>query len=287
MHKLQECSTLQEAETFLRGSSPTFRKTVETAILLKQHPDPAQRILGESFMQIAIKELDNAEQPTPKESGGLKVKGEHFVKEETLPGGNKSGTDGSEQSSADKPQDEGTEEPVGDLGNPEMSTENQMTEAFGQPPMGGPPQGGPPQMGGPPGLDPSILQQMAPQMQPLPSMNTPQQVQQMQYTVKQYMEAYVKPIREQVLRLTKANTFLSSQIKEMQTSSVGLDITKFSKESKIPRIQEITLSRSVDNLNPGEQAPRIYEKAYNLEEQRQKIADIDKMISSNGSQPYG
>ncbi len=284
MNKLQECSTLQEAEKFLRGATPTFRKTVETAILLKQHPDPAQRVLGESFMQIAIKELDAEEEPTPKESGGLKVKGEHFVKEETLPGGNKSGTDGSEQSSGDKPTDEGTTEPDGDMQTPGMSTENQMTEAFGQPPMGGPPQGGPPQMGGPPGLDPAILQQMAPQMPQIPQMNTPQQVQQMQYTVKKYMETYFTPLREQVIKLTKANTFLSKQIKEMQTSSVGLDITKFSKESRIPKIQETLMPRAVDNLNQG--GPKIYEKAYNLEEQRQKIADIDKMISSSGSQPY-
>ena len=291
MHKLQECRTLQEAEPFLRSATPTFRKTVETAILLGQHPDPTQRALGESFMQIAIRELDKKEEPTPSESPGLKTKGDHFVKEETLPGGNKSGTDGSEQSTATKPADEGTTEPDGDMQTPGMSTENQMTELGGQGSfqMGGqpgmPPQGGQQSpMGGPPGLDPAILQQMSGQMAPLPQMNTPQQVQQMQYTVRKYMEAYLKPVREQVLLLTRANKVLSTQIKEMRTSSIGLDITKFSKENQIPRIQETSMPRSVDNTQQG--GPRIYEKKYNLEEQRQKIADIDKMISSNGSQPY-
>ncbi len=284
MHKLQECRTLQEAEPFLRGAKPTFRKTVETAILLGRSANPEQRALGESFMQIAIRELDSSEEPTPKESGGLKVKGEHFVKEETLAGGDKSGTEGSEQSSSNSgpTPKEGTDEPDGDMAAPGMSTENQFSEMGGMPGMGGQPPG---MM--PPGLDPQLAQQMAPQMPQMPPMSTPQQVQQMQYTVKQYMETYLKPVREQVIRLTKANTFLSKQIKEMQTTSIGLDINKFAKEGKIPRLQETTMPGQVSNADQIPGAPRIYEKSYNLEKERQSITDIDKMISSNGNQPYG
>ena len=230
MHKLQECRTVTEAEPWLRGKSATFRKIVETAILLQNHPNPQQQQIGNSFMATAIQELDANEKPTPHESAGLKTNGDHFVKEELLAGGDKDGTDGSEQSSKNSEpvtSKEGTTEPEGDMEEPGMATENQFAEAFGQPP----PMGGPPGMM-PPGLDPQLAQQMAPQMPQLPQMNTPQQIQQMQYTVKKYMEAYMKPVREQVIRLTKANSFLSKQVKEMQTSSIGLDINKYSKENK-------------------------------------------------------
>ena len=257
MTKLQECKNLQEAETFLRGSNPTFRKTVETAILLRNHPDPAQRALGDSFMAIAVRELDDAEKPAEHNDEGLKTKGEKFVKEELLTDGDKSGTEGSEQSSSNSgpTPTEGTDEPIGDMKNPAMSTENQMTEAFPQP-------GGMPGMG-PPGLDPNLAQAMAPQMPQLPPMNTPQQIQQMQYTVKQYMEAYLKPVREQVIRLTKANTFLSKQVKEMQMSTTGLDINAYAKENRIPKLQEITIPGTVHNVDPTKLGgPQIYEKPY-------------------------
>jgi len=289
MNKLQECKTLQEAEPFLRGSSPTFRKTVETALLLQAHPDPAQQALGHSFMASAIQELDNSEKPTPAESHGLKVKGEHFVKEELLPDGNKSGNEGSEQSTgaANPTPKEGTTEPDGDMETPGMSTENQMTEAFpGQPQQmpGQMPGGQGPPMG-PPGMDPSLIQSLMPQGQ-IPPMNTPQQIQQMQYTVKKYLETYLNPVREQVIRLTKANTFLSNQIKEMQTSSVGLDITKFSKENNVPRIQETLIPGTIDNGMASLNGPKIYEKVHTLEKARHDITAIDNMISSNGNQPY-
>jgi len=273
MHKLQECRTLQEAEPFLRGATPTFRKTVETAIILRSHASPEQRALGDGFMATAIKEMDAAEEPASPHDKGIKAKGEKFVKEELLPGGDKNGNDGSEQSSSSKPTDEGTEEPVGDLTNPEMSTENQMKEGFGQPPMG--------QM---PGMDPAIAAQMMPQGQ-MPQMTTPQQIQQMQYTVKKYMETYVLPIREQVNKLTKANHFLSNKIKEIQTNSMGIDVVALSRDSPRMNLQE-TLPTTVTNFGEQRGGPRIYEKAYKLESARQSIIDLDKMYSNNGSQPY-
>ncbi len=278
MHKLQECRTIQEAAPLLRGKSQTFKKVVETAILLQNHPNPQQQQIGNQFMATAIQELDAAEEPTPKESPGLKTKGDHFVKEELLAGGDKDGTDGSEQSSKNSEpvtSKEGTTEPEGDMEEPGMSTENQFSEMGGMPGMM------------PPGLDPQLAQQMAPQMPQLPQMNTPQQIQQMQYTVKKYMEAYMKPVREQVIRLTKANAFLSKQVKEMQTSSVGLDINKFSKENKGPlRETSINIPKYVTNLQDNQGGPKIFEKHYNLEKERQSISDIDKMIASSGNQPY-
>ena len=278
MHKLQECRSITEAEPWLRGKSPTFRKTVETAILLQNHPNPQQQQIGNQFMATAIQELDAAEEPTPSESPGLKTKGDHFVKEEELAGGNKDGTAGSEQSSDNTepyPQvADSSEDGQKDMEKMD-DTENQMTEMGGMPGMM------------PPGLDPQLAQQMAPQMPQLPQMNTPQQIQQMQYTVRKYMEAYMKPVREQVIRLTKANTFLSKQVKEMQTSSVGLDINKFSKENRGPlRETSVNIPKYVTNEPNQQGGPRIFEKSYNLEKERQSIADIDKMISNSGNQPY-
>ena len=278
--KLQECANLEEAQPFLRGKSATFKKTVETALILKQNPDPRQRALGDGFMAAALQELDKAEQPAEHNDDGLKTKGDHFVKEETLADGDKSGTEGSEQSSSNSgpTPKEGTEEPVGDLGNPEMATENQMKEGF--PPMGGQPQQAPM---GPPGLDPGIAQAMAPQMPQLPQMNMPQQIQQMQYTVKKYMEAYVRPLAKQVTALTKANTFLSNQIKEIQTLKSGLDL--HSVRENRPRIQE-AIPTVVSNIDPSQIPPRIYEKQYHLESERHSIVELDNMISNGKNLPY-
>ena len=278
--KLQECTNLQDAQQFLRGQSATFKKTVETALILKQNPDPRQRALGDGFMAAAVQELDKAEQPAEHNDKGLKTKGEHFVKEADLTDGDKSGTDGSEQSSSNSgpTKQEGTEEPVGDLGNPEMSTENQMKEGF--PPMGGQPQQAPM---GPPGLDPGIAQAMAPQMPQLPQMNMPQQIQQMQYTVKKYMEAYVRPLAKQVTALTKANTFLSNQIKEIQSLKTGLDLHSIRENRGV--IQE-AIPTTVNNIDPSQIPPRIYEKQYHLESERQNIVELDNMISNSKNLPY-
>lgn len=279
MMKLQECKTLADAQPILRGTTPTFRKTVETAFALMSNRDPSQQSLGQGFMATAIQELDAAEEPTPKESPGLKTKGDHFVKEELLAGGDKSGTDGSEQSTdnTEPYKQEGTEEPVGDLGAPEMATENQMKEGFGQPPM----MGG--QMPGPPGLDPQLAQQMAPSMPQIPPMNTPQQIQQMQYTVKKYMEAYVAPMRDQIIKQNRAIKSLATQVQETRTASLGLDLHNV-RDKTHPVVRE-TMAKTVTNVIPGQTGPRIYEKHYNLEEAKQQIRDLDKLIS-NSSTPY-
>lgn len=275
MKKLQECTTLQEAQPLLRGKSSTFRKVVETAILLRAHPDPNQRAIGEQFMSSAIQEMDKDEEPTPPHGKAIEPKGEHFVKEEELAGGNKSGTEGSEQSTDNTEpyplvadQSEAGEKPMEKMEN----TENQMKEGF------------PPPMMGPPGLDPQLAQQMAPQMPQIPAMNTPQQIQQMQYTIKRYLEAYVKPLREQVIKLTKANVFFANKIKEIQTTSIGIDVHSL-KDTRVPRLQE-TMPKIVTNISTENMPPRIYEKAYNLESEKQSVVEIDRMIKGSGNQHY-
>jgi hypothetical protein len=270
MKKLQECKSIQEAQPLLRGSTPTFRKTVETAFALMGHQDPAQRAIGQGFLSTAIQEVDAAEEPTPAQGKFIKPKGEKFVHEAELKDGDKSGNEGSEQSSSNSgplPK-EGTEEPVGDLEAPEMKTEDQMKEVGGFPPMM-------------PGLDPQLAQQMAPNMPQIPPMNTPQQIQQMQYTVKKYMEAYVTPLREQITQQNKAIKFLSNQVKEAQTAPLGLDL--HTAREQTPKIQETELPRTVNNLDSQTGSPRIFEKQYSLEAKRQSILELDKLISNS---PY-
>ena len=271
MKKLQECTSLQEALPILRGKSATFRKTVETAFALMGNKNPDQQSLGHGFLATAIQEMDAAEQPTPHHDEGIKAKKEHFVKEEELSGSNKSGTEGSEQSSKNTQPNpkEGTEEPVGDLEQPEMSTENQMKEGF-------PPMGQPPGMS-PPGLDPNIAQAMAPQMPQIPQMTTPQQIQQMQYTVKQYMETIVLPMRNQILKQNKAIKFLSEQIRESKVASMGLYINN-AREQLRP-IQESVMPQTVINGPGGQKGEvKIYQKQYDLDEKRKHILDRDKLL---------
>jgi len=128
-------------------------------------------------------------------------------------------TDGSEQST-DNTQPypgEGTDSADGEKDMQKMDgTVNQWNETGGMPPPPGggappPQQGGgmppqqPPQqqMGGPPpgaggmimpGLAPNIAQEMGLGMQPLPPMNTGQAIEQMQYTIKEYINDYHKRI---------------------------------------------------------------------------------------------
>ncbi len=274
-----------QAEPFLRGTSPTFRKTVETAIALSNHTDPNQRALGQNFWSSVIQEqsvkLDKSEEPAQPHDYGLKPKGKGFIKEETLAGGNKDGTDGSEQSSDNTepyPQvADSSEDGQKDM-EKMTNTENQMTENF--PPMPG--MSGP--MGGMPGMDPNVLKQMQPQMPQMPQMNTPQAVQQMQYTVREALKVYVGPIREQVIKLTKANSFLAKQMREMQAMKTGLDLHDVKRtqgmglHETLPR----TVSNSSSMTGQPNNEPRIYEKSYNLEAARAEILNMDKMISNQG-----
>lgn len=287
MKHLRECTTLKEAQPFLRNASATQRKVVETAFALKAHPNAAQQAIGESFWLTALQEMDKTEEPTPHHDKGIKSKGEHFVKEETLAGGDKSGTEGSEQSSKNKLplSKEGTEEPDGDMETPGMSTENQFNEIgnnspvnFAQPPGQMPPQM-PPQM---PGLDPQLAQQMAPQGN-MPPMTTPQQIQQMQYTVKEYLRpliAHMKKQETQIVYQNKAIKSLTQTIQETSALKGGLDLNGFKERSVVHNVQE-TMPSTVTNLDP--QAPKIFEKTHQLETKRTRIAELNRMLENSPS----
>lgn len=274
MKSLKECKTIQEALPLIRGKPETFRTLVETGYTLIANPNPQQQAIGQSFLAKAIREMDDAEQPEIKHDNGIKSKGEKFVKEELLPDGNKSGNEGSEQSSGTKPTDEGTTEPDGDLESPGMSTENQMKEGF--PPMPGMMM---------PGMDPSIAQQMAPQMGNMPPMNPAQQIQQMQYTVKEMMKPFLAKMKQQETQIKyqqEAIKSLNTKITETISLKNGLDLAGFKERQILPKTQE-TIPDTVHNL----QGVKVHEKVATLESQRNKIIELDRLISSSQSnQPY-
>ena len=132
-----------------------------------------------------------------------------------------------------------------------------------------------------PGLDPQLAQQMAP-AQGLPPMNTPQQIQQMQYTVKEMTKPFVKKINELekiVGYQNKAIKELSGQFKETIALRGGIDVNGVSERQVIPSVQE-TIPSTVSNIDPSQVPPRIYEKKYNLQDRRSKIAEMNKMLEN-------
>jgi hypothetical protein len=274
MKSLRECKTLSEAEPFLRGAKPTFRKTVETAYALLAHPNPTQQAIGQTFLQTAIQEVEDKEEPVPKHGDGVKPKDDHFVKEEELQGGNQSGTSGSEQSTDNTPpypqEGEKSEDGQKDMEKAE-GTENQFSEMM---------PGMMPGMGQP-GIDPKLAQQMAP-AQGLPPMNTPQQIQQMQYTVREMTKGMVKKMSEMEKIIgwqNKAIKDLSGQFKETMTLRNGIDVNGLAERKVIPSVQE-TMPDTVSNIDPTMIPPRIYEKKYSLQDKRSKIAEMNRMLEN-------
>lgn len=191
--KLQECSTIAQADPILLKlhAGPAVKKLVETAIILNNSTDPQQRSHAFSFMESAIKEMeDDDKDPLHEEEMGQhshedglpnkpiggegsrpenKVMSEeekdydddkdHKIHEEELKNHNQGGrTDGSEQSSDNTPPypGEGKDTTNGEKPMQDMDgTINQWNETGGMPPPGGAgmPPGAPMQQAGgmPPG----------------------------------------------------------------------------------------------------------------------------------------
>lgn len=181
--KLQECATIGQADPILTklGAGPAVKKLVETAIILNNSQDPQQRSHAYSFMESAIKELEDDEDKLHEEVMGQhsgedglpnkpigaegnspenkvmteeedKDDDEHKVKEEVLDNHNNGPReDGSEQSTdntAPYP-GEGTDTTTGEKPMQDMEgSVNQWNETGGMPPGAG---GPPPGAGGPPG----------------------------------------------------------------------------------------------------------------------------------------
>jgi len=205
--KLQECSTIGQADPILTrlGAGPAVKKLVETAIILSSSQDPQQRSHAFSFMESAIKELEDnnddkleEESPmgqhsnedgltTPKIGGdgshdstlseeeNDKDDNEHKLHEEELKNNNQGErTTGSEQST-DNTQPypgEGDDSADGEKDMQKMDgTVNQWNETGGMPPggmpPGGMPPGGMPPGGMPPGMPvPPAMPGMMPGLDP-------------------------------------------------------------------------------------------------------------------------
>ena len=182
--KLQECATIGQADPILTklNAGPAVKKLVETAIILSSSPDEQQRNHAYSFMESAIKELENNDDDIKEESpmgmhgnedglntptigaegdGGSKTTeehnndDEHKINEEELSNHNQgSRTEGSDQSTDNTApySGEGEESPDGEKPMQDMSgTVNQWNETGGMPPNGGGMPGGMPPNGGMPG----------------------------------------------------------------------------------------------------------------------------------------
>lgn len=283
--KLRECTSIAQADKILESirAGPAIKKLVETGILLRNHPDKQQREYGLSFINSAIQEaedkLDKDEEPTPHHDYGVKSKGDKFVKEELLAGGDKDGTDGSEQSSDNTepyPQ-EGEESEDGEKPMQKMSdTENQMKESFpGMPGMGG-------MM---PGLEPSVANEMGQGMPQLPPMSTPQMMKQMQYTLENYHRNVITPLRQTIAQQKEAIGVLSRQLRESEakTGSMKLDIDSVKRNAMATsHIQETVMPQHfsgptiVGNGNPIRET---------LDSARSDIANMDKQLRGQ-STPY-
>lgn len=277
--RLQECDSYTQAIPLLNEAKakPALHKIVETAMLLKNHPDKHQREYGANFMRTAIQELemDKNEQPTMHHDDGVTVKKDKIIKEEELSGGNPSGTEGSEQSTSNVgPYEQvGEEEPNSDIESMQggaASGDNQMKE------MGGFP-------GQIAGLEPGVAAEMGGQMPTLPPMNTNQQMRQMQYTVREAVRYYVLPLRNQILKQQEAIKSLVRQVQESEakSGSMKLDLDKVKSGSQARVIQETVGEMSDPIFNP--KPSPIHSKMFELEKARSEIAQLDKSIRQSGT----
>jgi hypothetical protein len=165
--KLQECATIGQADPILTklNAGPAVKKLVETAIILSNSPDQQQRNHAYSFMESAIRELedddndddikeekmgmhgheDGLNNPTIGAEGDKKVteeddndKNDHKINEEELSNHNQgSRTEGSDQSTHNTEPYPGEGEPTQDGEKPMedmANTVNQWSETNGMPP---------------------------------------------------------------------------------------------------------------------------------------------------------
>ncbi len=260
--KLQECSTIGQADPILTrlNAGPAVKKLVETAIILSNSQDPQQRSHAYSFMESAIKEIENDEDHKKiEEEMGMHSHedelhnkkmheeheddehrkmheeeedddDEHKLHEEELSNHNLGKrTTGSEQSTdnTEPYPGEGKDTASGEKPMQDMDgTINQWNETGG---MIVP--GLPPTPNGSPGLDPNIAQEMGALMPQPPPLDTNQMMRQMQYTLNDYHKKYVSPLgriirnqKETIKKQTEAIKKLSTQIQETRNASGSMKL---------------------------------------------------------------
>jgi hypothetical protein len=273
--KLQECSTIGQADPILTrlGAGPAVKKLVETAIILANSQDPQQRSHAYSFMESAIKELedDDMNKKIHEEEDDDKK-----LHEEELSNHNQGErTTGSEQSSENTEPYTGEgkdttngEKPMNGL----QGTENQWNETGGILP----------------GLAPDVAQEIGAGLADSKPMNNDQSLRQIQYTVNAVVsDLYRKeivPLQKTVHNQREALRELSNQQRETQAynGSMKLDIEKV--RNNASAIIRETSPVQNDNFNPlVDVRPH---KKHNLTDARNQIAELDKILTSKNKSMY-
>jgi len=268
--RLREAKTLADADPILRklGADGPIRKLVEASILQRMNPNPASYEYGVSMLNEAIQYLDKEEEPASPETPGIKPKGDHFVKEETLDNHNpEGGLAGSEQSSENTEpySGEGTKTGDEDMTNA-PDTENQMSE-MAPPPMSG--------------LHPDIAKTMGAKIPTMPPMNAGDQLKQTRYTIQQYHETVVKPLLAHTKKQDMAIRKLSQKIRETEAKSgtytLDMDVIKNNASTRVRETTTTTLP-----VNPREQIvnSRNPNRDFDLSQARNEIRTMNNNMSS-------
>jgi len=303
------------------GAGPAVKKLVETALILSNSPDPQQRNHAYSFMESAIKELEDDEHDAGakvREEDNIGMHGnedklknkiheeedddEHKIHEEELSNHNTGSRDeGSEQSSdnTEPYSGEGKDTTNGEKPMQDMDgTTNQWNETGGMPPNGGgmpgmPPNGGGmPQPGGmpgmAPGLAPDVAQEMGMVMPQLPPMDTNQMMRQMQYTLESYHKRVVVPLVSHIKTQRAAIKEQSNQIRELRSNSgsMTLDLDSL-KKNATAKFRE---TEGSEIPNYGKQVlslqPNLTHRKDKLDTARSEITEMDKIIRSGINSIY-
>lgn len=289
IESLREAKTLAVADPILKqlGANSVEMKLVEASILQRMSPNPASYEYGVGMLNTVIRKLDPVirelepeEEPAEPESPGLKIKDDHFVKEEELANGNTGERNvGSEQSTENTEpySGEGTKTGDEDMINA-PDTENQMSEM--QTPF--PDIIVSKEMGG---LHPDIAKGMGSQMPKIPPMNPADQMKQTRYTISQYHETIVKPLVTHMKKQDAAIKILSQKVKETEakagTYSLDMDIIK----SNAPaRLRETVASNSTPANISGPQELSAFtqkqNKNFDLHQARQEILEANNQMSN-------
>ena len=291
--KLQECSTLGQADPILTrlGAGPAVKKLVETALILSHSSDPQQRSHAFSFMESAIKELEDDKEERKEDTEQDEKRAvervreehedndEHKLHEEELDNHNNgSREEGSEQSSDNTEPYPGTgkdsangEKPMQDMDG----TVNQWNETGMIVP----------------GLAPEVAEQMGNGMPQLPDMNTNQMMRQMQYTLESYHKKIVAPMRGLIKQQREAIKQLSMEIKETKVynGSMKLDIDSL-RSNASARFRETEVPIPDSPMFNGQAMsglqPQTTIHKDKLDSARSEIVEMDKILRSEKNDMY-
>lgn len=273
--KLQECSCIGDAQPVLKQmrAGPAVRELVESGIMLKESPDKNTQHFGNRLLMSAVRELEHDEEKNEKEGNGFvnpdQSKGdkdvEKKVTEEQIT--HPRDSEGSTDSTAPYPQ-EGSDAPNTDIESMQTASgQDQMKEGF---PLGIA------------GVDPRVAQEMGLGNQKLPPMNTSQNLRQIQYAINEAM----RPLRTVLAKHQEALVALGKQMQETKTryGAMKLDVASVKRNAPAHQIKEMETDSAF--FEHGIPYPKQVWPKMNLTDTRREIADLDKNIRTNGSNPY-